>query len=230
MRTRSVAAAGFTAMALALAACRDADLGTGMNTVTRHYSKPSEEVWKAAVKSAQGADLKIVADRHDAMGGELVARRATGGEVRVEVKSLSDKQTWVSARVGEGDVDLATMLQERIAQALGLGEAKTGLFGGNSLEVASGCDLTACLEAARCTFDSLDLVTVSEESHSTWSKIDGRLKDSTPVRIRMEKKAAGKTQIVLVAGNDKSDDNQAFAQKMKDQMERCLSKAEAEGR
>ena len=217
-------------MALALAACREADLGTGMNTVTRHYSKPSAEVWKAAMKSSQGADLKIVGDRHDAMGGELVARRAAGGEVRIDVKSLSETQTRVTARVGEGDVDLATMLQERIAQALGLGEAKAGLFGGNSLEVASGCDLTTCLDAARCTFDSLDLITTGEESHATWSKIDGRLKDSTPVRIRMEKKVAGKTQIVLVAGNDKSDDNKAFAQKMKEQFERCLSKSGANGR
>jgi hypothetical protein len=217
------------ALVLGLGACRESDLGTGMNTISRNYSKPAEDVWKAAVKSAKETDLSITDDRHDRLGGELVALRGTGGEVRIEVKSLSEELTRVSVRVGEGDANLAKMLQERIAGALGMGEAKAGLFGGNSADILSTHDFETCSDAARCTFDALDVRMTSEESRSTTFTIDGRLQESTPVRISVEKKA-DRTKVLLIVGNEKSDANNEFLKKMQAHYMRCDAMAGAGSR
>ena len=171
-----------TLAALSLASCAGNDLGSGANTIDREYAKPASEIWSASLKSAEGAHLTLRSERHDKMGGEIVAGRANGDEVRIDVISLTENSSRVSVRVGPGDRNLANMLQEQIAEKTGLGKAKTGLFGGNSL--------------------------------------DGRLKDSTPVRIRMEKSDDRKMRVTFIAGNEKNDDNKQFALKMKEEFER----------
>lgn len=199
--------------------CRGNDLGTGANTVEREYARPAAEVWTAALKSAESADLRILNDRHDRLGGDLIAERGNGNSVRILVKSLDEKNSHVSVRVEPGDRDLANLLQERIAARVGLGEATTGIFGGNSLDGTYAADLDSCMTSARRVYLVLKVTATDEESHPTWSKIDGRLKDSTPVRIRMEKTDDACTRVTFIAGNSKSEDNKAFAQKMKDEFE-----------
>jgi hypothetical protein len=220
MRTLTISTLG--ALALSMAACRDRDLGSGVNTLDREYSKPAGDSLAAAVKSVEAAGLKVTSKPSDQFGGELVARRASGDEVRVKVKSLDERKSLVSVRVEPGDRDLAKLIHERIAETLGMGQAKAGLFGGNSLAGEYFADPTACLKSAKRVFDVLKVETVSEENHATWARIDGRLKESTPVRIRMERSDTGKTRVEFIAGNDKSDDNKAFVQRMKDEFESTL--------
>jgi hypothetical protein len=203
-----------------LGACRSNDLGTGTNTVDREYSKAASEVCKAVLHGAESAKLTVMSDRHDQMGGELVASRGDGKEVRISVKSIDEKNTRVSIRVEPGDRDLANMMHERIAGNLGMGEAKTGWwFGGNSLDATYSADLPSCMTSARRAIVSLAQNTKDEEIHATWGQIDGRLKDSTPVRIKMEKADDKKTRVWFTVGSSKSDDNKAFAQKLKDEFE-----------
>jgi len=209
--------------ALFLASCQESDLGSGANTIDREYAKSASDVWTAALKSAEAADLKVKSDRHDKMGGEIIACRANGREVSVNVKSLDENTSRVSVRVEPGDRDLANMLQERIAERIGLGAAKSGLFGGNSLEASYRVDLPGSMTSAHRTFMALRVTTTGEETHASWARLDGRLKDSTPVRIRMEKVEEQKTQVTFIAGNTKSDDNKEFAQKMKDEFEKTTS-------
>jgi len=203
-----------------LGACRGNDLGTGANTVDREYSKPAVDVCKAALQSVESAKLTVQSDRHDRMGGETLASRADGKQVRIIVKSIDEKNTRVTVRVEPGDRDLANMLHERIAGNLGMGEAKTGWWsGGNSVDATYPTDLPSCMTSARRAIASLTQTTKDEESHATWGQIDGRLKDSTPARIKMEKVEDKKTRVWFIVGSSKSDDNKAFAQKLKDEFE-----------
>jgi hypothetical protein len=203
-----------------LSACRETDLGTGTNTVDREYSKPAPEACKAALQSAESADFKVLSDKHDQLGGELVVSRGDGKEVRILVKSLDEKSSRVSVRVEPGDRDLANLMHERIAGNLGMGTATAGWwFGGNSLDATYPTDLASCMTSARRTIVSLAQNSKDEVTHATWCQIDGRLKDSTPVRIKMERLEDKKTGVRFIVGNTKSEDNKAFAQKMKDEFE-----------
>ncbi|MBI3856824.1 MAG: hypothetical protein HY293_14140 [Planctomycetes bacterium] len=208
-----------SASLLALLACGENDLGSGVNTVDREFSKTAPEVWAAAVKSTEKADLKISSDAHDKLGGELVACRAGGTEVRIWVKGLDERSSRVSVRVEPGDRALAIMIQERIAENLGLGEARAALFGGNSLEGTYATPPDLCLSSARRVFSTLKVTPTDEETHAAWSRIDGRLRDSTPVRIRFDKVDSSQTRVNFTAGNEKTEDNKAFVHRMKDEFE-----------
>ncbi len=210
---------------LPLGACHQNDLGTGANTVDRDYSKSATDASKAALQSVESAKLTVLSDKHDQMGGELVASRADGKEVRILVKSIDEKSCRVSVRVEPGDRELATMLHERIAGNLGMGNATTGWFGGNSLNAEYPADLAACTTSARRAIATLAPNTESEELHATWCHVDGRLQDSTPLRIRLEKVEDRKTRVTFMAGNSKSDDNKSVAQKLKDAFETTTSPA-----
>ncbi len=207
-------------MGLLVASCQENDLGSGANTMVREYAKPASETWKAARATVDGAEFKFTGDKHDQLGGEILARRANGCEVRLEVKSLDEKRSRVSVRVEPGDRDLANLLHERIAEKAGLGAATLSLFGGNCLKATYMADLSSCLTSATRTLSALRITTTGEETHPAWALLDGRLKDSPPVRIRIDKIEPVKCRVTFIAGNETSDDNQALARRMKDEFEK----------
>lgn len=218
---RNLISAILLALVAPLAACRGNDLGTGANTVDRDYAKPAAEVCKAALQSAEGADFKVLSDRRDQLGGELRVSRGDGREVSFSVKSIDEKSARVSVRVEPGDRDLANLLHERIAGHLGLGVATTGWWsGGSSIESKVDADLAWCMTAARRTLAVLAESAKDEEVHSAWCRIDGRLKGSTPVRIKMEKLEEHRTRVFFIVGTTNTEDHRAFARKMKDEFDR----------
>jgi hypothetical protein len=202
-----------------LGACQSNDLGSGANTVEREFSMSADDVWKASVKAAESMDLRVSRNAHDKFGGEFVACRANGNEVRVQVRSLDERHSRVSARVEPGDRTLATMLQERIAEKLGLAEAKPALLGGNSLEATYTTDIGVAMLSARRAFRALQVTLTDEETHAEWARIDGRLKDSTPVRIRIDQVEQCRMRVTFIGGNARSDENRDFARRMKDEFE-----------
>ena len=220
MRTLSLSL--ITAAALMLPSCQDTDLGTGANTVGRDYARPAPDAWKAAVRSADSAGLQIRSDQHDKFGGELVASRANGDEVRIEVRSLSEELSRVTVRVDPGDRALATMIHERMADKMGLGAAKPGFFGGSSIEGTYLTDLESCRAPARRAFSALDVTPTGEDVHASGWRLDGRLKDSTPVRITAQKEGDLKTRVAFIAGTEKNEDFKAFVRKMRDEFEAAI--------
>ena len=208
-----------SAAAVVLGSCGETDLGTGANTVEREFSKPAHDVWKASVKSAEAMDLAISIDRHDEFGGELIASRASGDRVHVWVKSLDEKRSQVSVRVDPGDRALATQFQERIAEKLGLGEARAGLLGGNSLQETYATELSLSMLASRRAFRALEVTLTGEETHADWARLDGRCADSNPVRIRMEQVDPARVKVSFIAGNEGTEDNKALARHMKEAYE-----------
>ena len=207
---------------LTLTSCATNDLGSGANTIDREYAKPASEIWSASLKSAEAANLTLNSEHHDKMGGEIVACRANGDEVRITVVSLAENTCRVSVRVGPGDRNLANLIQERIAEKTGLGEAKTGPFGGNSLAETYAAGLQSSISSARSAYAALSVTVTGDETHAASATVDGRLKDSTPVRIRMDKSDERNTRITFIAGNEKNADNKEFSWKMKEEFEKSI--------
>src|SRR3954466_10629006 len=59
------------------------DLGTGLNAVERTYDRPAGGLFEVSLASLRSYELKIETDRHDDLGGEVVAVRADGHKVTV---------------------------------------------------------------------------------------------------------------------------------------------------
>ncbi len=206
----------------AMMACSTQDMGTGLNTVERDYSKPASESWEAAMSTVKSNNLRIESDKHDALGGELLARRADNSEVRIYVKSVDRDNSRVSVRVGGGDSTLASVLQEGIASKLGFGEAKGGWFGGNSLSSEYKVRLQEGVAAARRSCGSLNLSITSDQTHTAHAQIDARKKDSTPVRFTIESNGDDGITVTFFAGTSKNEENESFIQRMKTEFERTM--------
>ena len=101
------------------------DLGTGLNNVDRAYARTPSELFPVVQRSLVALDLKIESEKHDNLGGEAVAIRATGQKVTVTIKGLDTTRSNVSVRVEPGDRDLANLVHEKITGLLLPSEEKT---------------------------------------------------------------------------------------------------------
>jgi len=94
------------------------DLGTGLNTVERTYARPVSDMVSLVPPALQALELKVESEKHDNLGGEVIALRATGDKVTVTIRGIEDAKTSVSVRVAPGDRNLANMVQDRIGRDL----------------------------------------------------------------------------------------------------------------
>ena len=101
------------------------DLGTGLNTVDRTYGRPPADLVPVVQRSLLALDLKMDSEKHDNLGGELVAVRATGQKVTVTIKGLEANRSTVSIRVAPGDRNLANLVHDKITEHLVPLEEKT---------------------------------------------------------------------------------------------------------
>jgi len=101
------------------------DLGTGLNTVERTYGRPPADLVSVVQRSLQALDLKMDSEKHDNLGGELVAIRATGQKVTVTIKGLESNRSTVAVRVEPGDRNLANLVHDKITEHLAPFEEKS---------------------------------------------------------------------------------------------------------
>ncbi|HLY76031.1 MAG TPA: DUF3568 family protein [Planctomycetota bacterium] len=219
------------ALCLGLAACsssdktsstKQGDLGTGINTVDRQYGRSASETWAAAEAAVKTYDITVESDAHDAMGGEIRAHRASGEKVVVRVKSLDDKNANVSVRVEPGNRNMAEMIHEKIADKLGMKEAKSAFFGGNTCEGTYPHSLDACAKAAEDAARRLDMTVTSKEVHDEKAVVDARETNSNPVQFRMKKVDKG-VQVTFVAGREKNDAMRDLCYRMKTEFENSIA-------
>lgn len=218
------------ALTLVMAACssdrssssKQSDLGTGLNTVERNYARSAPDAWDAAAAAVKSYDLRVESDRHDAMGGELQARRGDGEKVVVKVRSLDEKNSEVSVRVGPGNKNMAEMIHEKIAAKLGMKEAKSTLFGGNTVEGTYSQNLDTCVKAAEDTAKKMNWTVTNREVKDKSAVVDARDNNSNPYQFKM-KRADDGTKVTFIAGREKNDSMKETANRMKTEFDAIVS-------
>ncbi|HVR87383.1 MAG TPA: DUF3568 family protein [Planctomycetota bacterium] len=223
--------AGLAVILLALAACssddktsstKQGDLGTGVNTIDRQYGRSASDTWDAAEAAIKAYDITIESDAHDSMGGELRAHRASGDKVVIRVKSLDDKHSDVTVRVEPGNRNMAEMIHEKIADKLGLKEAKSAFFGGNTCEGRYPHPLEVCVKAAEDAARRLEMTVTHKDVSDEKAVVDARDGNSNPVQFYMKKVDKG-VQITFIAGREKNDAMRDLCYRMKSEFENCCA-------
>ena len=125
--------ASLAALALLAAGCgksepdltpKKTDFGTGLNTIDRTYAATPSDLFEVVSASLRSFDLAVESDRHDDLGGEIVARRADGSKVTAKITARDDTSSEVSVRVAPGNRNLADLIHGRIAEKVGTLDAK----------------------------------------------------------------------------------------------------------
>ena len=193
--------------------------------VERQYGKPADQVWDATLSAMKSFELRIDVDRHDDLGGEIIARRADGRRVTANLASVDKTLTKVAIRADRSAPEAAAQIHERIAEKLGMGEAKAAFFGGNTLEGKYGGTFGGALTAAELACKALGFVVTGRESHDKWAQLDARTQDSTPVRFRMDPRDDQSAPIAVqfIAGRGKTDDSKSLASRMKTEFDRQIA-------
>src|SRR6185295_5506011 len=162
----------------ALASCKalggSGDESVAVNTVVRAYSKPADETWRAVEGVIKEMDLAIDKNTHDALGGNLVARRPNKDEIHVEARSQDAENTQLSGWVDPGDRSMAQIIQERVGDKLGMnaGVSRMNRSAGSQVEGTYDRKLDVCLAAAEEAIRELKLSPPRREMHDTWARLD----------------------------------------------------------
>ena len=219
---RLIALAGVAACMAACAPSEKSDWGTGLNTVDRKYNKPASETFDAAVAALKSYDIRVTNERHDALGGTVEGERANGDKVTVDVSSTNATLSQASVRVDPGDVNLSTMIHEKMAEKLGMGVAKSTMTGGNTFEGYYDLEPAKAVAAAETTAKKLGWTVVNKDVKDQTTTVDARTEDSTPVRFRVEPSndPRGRTRVTFIAGTGKTDQGRTLLSKMHDEFDR----------
>jgi hypothetical protein len=199
------------------------DLGTGANTVSRKYAKPAADVWDAAASAAKSYDFTIDSDRHDKMGGELVARRANGDRVDIKVRSLDAQTSEAAVRVEPGNRNMANLIHEKIAEKVGMGTSKAGVFGDYSIDGTYTADLQRCTTAAEAACKKVDLEVTNKELREKSAVVDARESNSNPVRIQMSRSSDSQTKVTFSARDSNGSDPRALTSRLKAEFDRQIA-------
>jgi len=219
----AAAAIGLLASCISIATPAPAKTGDpAINAVERCYGKPVDEVWDAAVAAVKSLDLRIDTDRHDELGGELVARRADGHRISIALSAGDKNITRVAIRVEPGNRELAGLVHERIADKLGMGEAKAAFLGGNTVDAVYPFGFPGALAAADRSAKALNFIVTGQETRDDAAQLDARTPDSTPVRFKMTHAGspAGATKVTFIAGHGKTDTSKTLIAQMKTEFDR----------
>lgn len=66
----------------------------------RTYPATYDAVWNASSDALQSLEMPVLSQQRDALKGTIMAKRADGSDVRVDVKYLTENTTQVSVRIG----------------------------------------------------------------------------------------------------------------------------------
>ena len=236
-------------VAAATAGCRGggADLADAPNAVERDYSRGVDPVWDATTRAMQNLRLNIQSDRHDRLGGTLVAQRATGETVTVTAMSVGDRSTNVAVQVEGAQRNLAELVHSEIARELGATAADSGFFGGNMMDSRYEASFAQAVLAAERAFEELRMQVTRREIMDGTAELVGRKHGGESVLVRLEQAqggaapadgttapqadgrtpqdrgTAGPLKATFVAGTARTPQNETLARDVKSAFERFLS-------
>jgi len=224
MKTLSV-----SLMALCLAACGAADRkhssgdrNEDPRKVERDYGKPAAEVWRAALAVMEALELTIDDDRHDQLGGRIVARRASGDRLLVDVRSLDEHRSKVVVDVDPGNGNLATTVHDKLTEQLGLSKAKASRFGGNSATGRYACTLSRAAGAAEQVVRRLGLELLSIDVREQSATVDARDDASIPIGFVFTRADNETIKAQFTVGATSSTAAKTTAKRLKSEFERVL--------
>jgi len=144
--------------------------------------------------------------------------------VTANLASVDKTATKVAIQADRTSPEAAAQLHERIAEKLGLGEAKPAFFGGNTQEGTYSTDFHGALAAAERACKKLGFIVTGREAHDAWAQLDARTNLSTPLRFRMDRRddPAGPTGVKFIAGHGKTEDSKNLTSQMKSEFEHQL--------
>jgi uncharacterized protein YceK len=98
-------------MGMVVSGCAVAVLATGAGLgagtyawikgeLKRTYPATYDAVWNASSDALQSLEMPVVSQQRDALKGTIMAKRADGSDVRVDVKYLTENTTQVNIRIG----------------------------------------------------------------------------------------------------------------------------------
>lgn len=191
-------------------------------TASKTYAMDVERVWQALGQVMRELDLDVETSQHDALGGELTARRATGDKVHARVRSTAPQSTGVDILVEPGEPAMAQMIQDRVAAKLGADRPVTGVSVGSLVEGTYPNNLDECVAAADRALKALNLPADNVERRDIWAAVRSRHLDTIPVGIKMVRTPKDETQVQFSVGTSGSDDNRILAERLKKEFEAAL--------
>ena len=227
---------------LLLAACKSSETKMEANSITKKYSRPAPEVMSALTMALTSLDLRIEEDRHDALGGTMIAQRANKEPVKVNVKSIDETSTQVTIAVGEGDRNLADIIHSQTAKNLGTGTAKSSFYGGSRWEQVYDTTLARCIMAAERATETLGFAVTSRDIHESVADMMARRGTSTillhfeavptapapgqpPPPVgggAMPSDKRGQVKISFVVGTSRTEDNEETLQRLRNEFDRLI--------
>jgi len=229
---------------LLLGACKTSDPGAEANSVNRRYSRPASEVFPALISALNSLDLRIEEARHDALGGELTAVRATREPVHVLVKSVDETTTQVTISVGAGDRNLADILHAQLAKNLGTGAAKSSFYGGNRWEQIYESSLARCVVTAERACEAMGFTVSNRDIHELSADLMARRGPSSTILLHFESVPApvtgaqappapanangvpsdrrGQVKASFIVGTQRTDDHEEILQRLRNEFDRLI--------
>jgi hypothetical protein len=230
------------ALVLLLGACKTSESKLEANSIMKRYARPAPEVMSALTMALTSLDLRIEEDRHDALGGQVIASRANKDPIKVNVKSVDETSTQVTVSVGEGDRNLADIIHSQIAKNLGTGTAKSSFYGGSRWEQVYDTSLARCIMAAERACETLGFTVTNREIHETVADLMARRGVSTallhfeavptaptpgqpPPLVGgggMPSDKRGQVKVSFVVGTSRNEDNEDILQRLRNEFDRLI--------
>ncbi len=192
----------------------------------RSYAVDVERAWQAVQVTMKELDLDVEKAEHDALGGDVTARRSTGDGVFIRVRSVNPGTTQLDVAVDPGDRNMAQMIQDRVAEKLGADRPGGG--GGTAGTTMDGTyenSLDECAAAAEQALKALKLTVDAREKHDIWMVLRSKHLDTIPVTIKLQRTPKDQTMASFSVGTSPSDDNQLLAARLKKEFEAALGQA-----
>ena len=83
--------------------------------LSRTYNAPVKRAYDACVEVLKSMKMAVKGAKQDALGGDIVAHRADGTVVRVQLKAMGAEQTKVGVRIGNfGDKEQSMAIHDKI--------------------------------------------------------------------------------------------------------------------
>ena len=188
--------------------------------IERQMARDADDIWNVVAKTLKDGGLAIVQQDHDKLGGDLTAQRAGGGNVFVRVRQLQPRQSSITVRLQPPDRRTAFQLHEAFARGLGLGEAKSGLFGGESDSGSYRVTLDQAVQAARDALAAAKLEVTDATHQAEAAEVKGRRGDSIPAKIQIKSKDGRTASVTFIAGTEKNEEIKMLVRTLKQEFER----------